>query len=175
MTSLVDAFAGVPDARKSQGGSYRLPHVLSAVLLARLCGCDSLRSMAAWMAASKEDLNERLGFGWHRTPRKSGLAAILKTVDTDALASVLTLTAKGGGDLVHADGKTLRGEGVCALSVFASTDRECLARIAFAPGKEADCLAAWLASGKARRRMVTGDAAHCQKKRSPRPPRASAT
>ena len=111
MKSIVEAFAGVPDARKSQGGSYKLAHVLSAVLLAKLCGCDSLREIAAWLEAACPKLNDELGFGWTRTPKKSGLSAILKTVSPQALAIALGATAKAGSGAIHADGKALRGEG----------------------------------------------------------------
>jgi len=165
MISISEAFAGVADSRKSQGGSYKLPHVLCAVLLAKLCGCGSLRQIEAWMAEHRGFLNEQLGFGWRRTPKKSGLSFILASVDPQELA--LRASAQGAQSApILADGKALRGEGALALSVFESATKECLARLPFTEGREPQTLIDWIESGAAGSRMVSADAAHAQKKPS---------
>lgn len=174
MASILEAFAGIKDTRKSQGGSYKLPCVLAAILLARLCGCSSLRDIAAWIEGAKPQLNEHLGFNWTRTPKKSGLSAILKTVCPHALAKALAEASRSTLAPIHADGKALRGEAAMALSIFDSLSQECLARVAFEEGREAECLAAWISSGAAGSRMVTADAAHIQKKLFKRPRTAAA-
>lgn len=169
MMSILDAFAGVKDTRKSQGGSYKLNHILTAILLAKLSGCTSLRSMAVWMSGAKDQLNSELNFGWTRTPKKSGLSAILKTVSPEALSEVLWATADRQKGAIHADGKALRGEAALALSIFDSVSHECLARVAFGAGHEVECLAHWIKAGQAKGQMITADAAHTQKKHLKQP------
>lgn len=161
---LIDSLKTIPDPRGLQGRSYRLHHVLALVVLAKLSGADSLRAIEAWGTARRIELNERLGFAWGRTPKKSALALILSHVDGAALAQALG-TADAAG-VVHADGKVLRGQAQGALSILSAAGSMCLARIAYGQGSQAQALREWIESGAAAGLTITADAAHAQKKRS---------
>lgn len=164
---LLNSLSKIHDPRSLQGRSYQLHHVLAVAILAKLCGADSLRATAEWAASRKAELNRRLGIGWTRTPKKSGIANILALVDGVQLAEAIS--SASGQQTLHADGKVLRGESIGALSILGAAGHLCLARVAYGPGQEAKALREWIESGAAAEALVTADAAHAQKKHS-KPP-----
>ena len=171
--TLIDVLASVQDCRSRQGRRFELRHVLAASILAMLCGARTLRAQEAWMQANRSRLNHRFGFGWASSPKKSGLATTLAGADPAQLAAAIgRLAGPAGAGQLACDGKVARGSKENFLSVFDGDSLLALDRIPFAQGQEGEALREWLASGAAKGRLVTADAAHFQKKLSTRPRRA---
>ena len=59
--SLFEVFAGLHDGRDARGIRYALTTILVFVVLAKLAGMDSLRAIAQWIKAHRNDLATWLG------------------------------------------------------------------------------------------------------------------
>lgn len=136
-------------------------------LLAKLCGATTLRGIEAWIGAHRRELNEALGQTWWKAPSPASLSILFRALDPQALDDALqSLGARAArSPQLCADGKCARGEGKMFFSIFDPQTEQALRRIPFGKGHEAKTFQEWLETGEAAQKMVSADAAHCQKKR----------
>jgi predicted transposase YbfD/YdcC len=113
--SLFEVFASLHDGRDARGIRYALTTILVFVVLAKLAGMDSLRAIAQWIKAHREELAAWLGLAQVRFPHATTLSRILgKAIDVVEFERVLgtffaTLPPCGSRIHLILDGKTLRG------------------------------------------------------------------
>lgn len=113
--SLFEVFAGLHDGRDARGIRYALTTILVFMVLAKLAGMDSLRAIAQWIKAHRNELATWLGLAQVRFPHATTLSRILgKAIDVvefERLIGTLFATLPKHGAQVHLilDGKTLRG------------------------------------------------------------------
>jgi predicted transposase YbfD/YdcC len=115
--SLLDAFATLPDPRRSASVVYPLPSLLALVVTAMLANQQSLLAIAEWAARQSEAVLAPLGLSAGRTPRQSTLQRLLARLDgpavSVALSAALADTAAAGtargSQGVAIDGKAQRG------------------------------------------------------------------
>ena len=117
-SSLLQAFATVPDPRRRQGTRYPLPAVLTLAVAAILANHLSLLAIAEWGADLPPALKHALGFPNASTPHVSTLQRLFRRLDPHALATVLRdyfdprvpdQVPPRGSQGVAIDGKALRG------------------------------------------------------------------
>ena len=89
ISSLVLAFASVPDRRSDQGQRHPLAAVLALVTIAQLSGAKTLRAIARWGRGQPPEVVRALGFRGTRTPAVSTLHDALKTLDGAAFEHLL--------------------------------------------------------------------------------------
>lgn len=113
--SLFEVFASLHDGRDARGIRYALTTILVLVVLAKLAGMDSLRAIAQWSKAHREELAAWLGLAQVRFPHATTLSRILgKAIDVtefERMVGTFFATLPERGSRVHLilDGKTLRG------------------------------------------------------------------
>jgi predicted transposase YbfD/YdcC len=128
--SLYRAFERVKDPRKKRGVRYRLPLILSLIVLGKLAGMKTVAAIAHWVRLRKDDLAEEFHLEDARFPCAATYSNILQEVElqevTEAIAGCLTKQAatfrcadepsrlchqngKQEKEHVALDGKTLRG------------------------------------------------------------------
>ena len=164
--TIVQALSLVDDSRSLRGRSYRLHFLLAACIAARSAGAQSLREISDWIDMNRQALRS-LGVLLTRTPKKSQLANIFAGLDLPSLCAALKASCLDSKrSQLAVDGKEARGSGESFFSVFDSETCEALARIPFGQGQEPQALLGLLRSGSLSGRMVSADAAHCQKKHS---------
>ncbi len=117
-STLLAAFATVPDPRRRQGTRFHLPAILALAVAAILSNHLSVLAIAEWGASQGRDLLQRLGFADGVTPHQSTLQRLFCKLDPDQLSSALTryfaTTTSGecrprGSQGVAIDGKAQRG------------------------------------------------------------------
>src|SRR5579884_3272639 len=114
-TSLLAAFAQVPDPRRAASVTYPLPAMLGLAVSAMLCANTSVLAMAEWGARQPAALLEQLGFPAGRIPRQSTVQRLFAKLDARAVATALQTcfdppTARERGEEgVAIDGKAQRG------------------------------------------------------------------
>jgi predicted transposase YbfD/YdcC len=116
LATLMEALEQVPDPRGQRGTRYGFVFLLTASVVAMLCGARSLLGLARWIRGADRQVLERLGLRpgarW-RAPADSTLGRVWRGVDADALddavgrwlSTVLDADAKP----VAFDGKVMRG------------------------------------------------------------------
>lgn len=113
--SLFELFAGLHDGRDARGVRYALTTILVYVVLAKLAGMDSLRAIAQWIKAHRDELGTWLGLAQMRFPHATTLSRILgKAIDVlefERVVGTFFATLPKQGSQVHLilDGKTIRG------------------------------------------------------------------
>jgi predicted transposase YbfD/YdcC len=113
--SLFEVFASLHDGRDARGIRYALTTILVFVVLAKLAGMDSLRAIAQWSKAHREELATWLGLAQVRCPHATTLSRILgKAIDVtefERVVGTFFATLPPCGVRVHLilDGKTIRG------------------------------------------------------------------
>ncbi len=121
-TTLLAAFAAVPDPRRRQGIRFALPALLALAVAAILSNHLSVLAIAEWGANQCHDVLVHLGFADGVTPHQSTLQRLFRKLDPDALSQALTryvtATTPGaapatplprGSQGVAIDGKAQRG------------------------------------------------------------------
>ena len=116
-TSLLAAFAAVPDPRRAASVTYPLPAVLALAVSALLCAQTSVLAMAEWGARQPASLLAHLGFAHGHTPCQSTLQRLFRKLDPGALTAALsaafapTVAPAGaqGSQGIAIDGKAQRG------------------------------------------------------------------
>jgi predicted transposase YbfD/YdcC len=109
--SILDA---VPDPRKRHGLRYELAFLLTCLLAALLCNCNSTEAVAQWCREHENLLREVFGARVFLTPSGSLYRKLLPRLDVQAIEAVLgrwmqaTLHA-AADEPIALDGKTLRG------------------------------------------------------------------
>jgi hypothetical protein len=178
---LLALLAEVPDPRRGQGQSYRLPHVLLFSILAIVTGGNSYRGIVTFIDVHRHRLNAMFGLKWRRAPAHTAVRYILKGLDPADVEAVFrrhaallqAACATPGQGTIALDGKTLRGSfdnfrdraAAQVLSAFATDTALVLAHIDIAEkSNEIPAAQTLLAElGVAAGAIVTLDALHCQK------------
>jgi predicted transposase YbfD/YdcC len=92
LSTLIQALEQVPDPRGRRGARYGWAFLLTASVLALLCGARSLLGLARWIRGADRQVLERLGLPpgarW-RAPADSTLGRAWQGVDADALDDAL--------------------------------------------------------------------------------------
>lgn len=112
--SLAAALAQLHDQRKPRGVRYALQPLLLLLALAKLAGEDRPSGVAQWVQERAALWRELLGLNWPRMPHASTWRRLwqggLAVAQAEAVASRWLRSLAGtDSELLHLDGKTLRG------------------------------------------------------------------
>jgi DDE_Tnp_1-associated len=114
LLSLFDVFATIPDPRSSHGLRYDLPFLLTCLVAAMLCNCDSTVAVAQWCREQRRLLARLFGPRRFLCPCDSLYRWLLPRLSAEHLEWALadwvraTLVA-ADDDPIALDGKTVRG------------------------------------------------------------------
>jgi predicted transposase YbfD/YdcC len=185
-STLLAAFATIPDPRRRQGTRFTLAAILALAVAAILSNHLSVLAIAEWGADQSRDLLHQLGFPHGTTPHQSTLQRLFRKLDPSHLTTALchhltrsdgTQARPRGSQGVAIDGKAQRGRlafdhtgcPVHALSAFCHEHGIILAQVPIEAG--ADKVEAELTVAPAlieridwQGRVFTGDALFCQRK-----------
>src|SRR5437868_15022028 len=89
LLSLYEAFAAVPDPRSRHGQRYDLPFLLTCLVAALLCGCDSLDAVGQWTQERRALLARHFGPRRHLTPTGSLYRRLLPRLSAAHLEAAL--------------------------------------------------------------------------------------
>jgi predicted transposase YbfD/YdcC len=133
LQTLQEAFTAIPDPRSRHGRRYTLAFLLTGLVAALLCNCNSLAAVSEWCADQKPLLAAVLGPLRHGTPTAALYRWVLARLVAEHVEWVLaswvqaTLQAAPTAPLV-ADGKTVRGAATAAgtphLLSFSTADTQ---------------------------------------------------
>jgi predicted transposase YbfD/YdcC len=172
--SLHDALACVPDPRSRHGQRYDLPFLLTCLVAALLCNCNSLEAVGQWCAEQHRLLRHVFGPRQHLTPSGSLYRWLLRRLSAAqlewALANWIQSTRPcPDTEAVALDGKVLCGAATDTepaphlLSVTTHQTHETLIQVPVSAKTNeipvAQDLLGWLVLHD---RVVTADALHCQ-------------
>lgn len=109
--TLWGALGEVPDRRGLQGQQYRLQSLLGISIGAMLAGANDLRAIFRWGRRLKPEALRLLGIEDGKAPCHATYHYVFKSLDADALATMLGKFALGDERARHIaiDGKTLKG------------------------------------------------------------------
>jgi predicted transposase YbfD/YdcC len=170
--SLAAVLGRVPDPRSRHGRRYELPFLLTCLVAAMLCGCNSLDAVGAWCQEHRRLLRRLFGARRHLTPTGSLYRRLLPRLSAASLEWALAgwmLTTRPVRDTepVALDGKVLCGAHTTTttapqlFSVVTHQSGETLCQVPIADkGHEiptAQALLGWLLLTH---RVVTADALH---------------
>lgn len=174
LQSLADVLARVPDPRSRHGRRYELPFLLTCLVAAMLCNCNSLEAVGDWCHEQRTLLRRVFGPQRHLTPTGSLYRWLLPRLSAAhlewALAGWVQATRpRPDAEAVAIDGKVVRGatEGndpaPHLLAAITHQTHETLAEVPVADKAGeipvAQALMGWLVLHD---RVVTADALHCQ-------------
>lgn len=174
LRSLTDVLATIPDPRSCHGKRYDLPLLLTCLVAALLCGCNSMEAVGAWCRTEQPLLRRLFGRRQHLTPTGSLYRRLLPRLDAAHLewalsGWILTTRARTDREAVALDGKVLCGAGETGapaphlLSVSTHETKETLIQLRIADKTNeipvAQAVLPWLLLNG---RVVTADALHCQ-------------
>ncbi len=174
LTSLTAVFTHLPDPRYRRGRRYSLPFLLTCLVAALLCNCNSTQAFEQWCREQQELLRRVFGPLHHLTPSGSLYRRLLPRLPVDylewALAGWVRATRPPGeSEPVALDGKTLRGAATTVqaaphlLSIYTHTTQEVLVQVRVgAKTNEIPVAQALLPLLCWRGRIVTADALHTQ-------------
>lgn len=114
LLSLYQAFGAVPDPRSRHGQCYDLPYLLTCLVAALLCHCNSLEAVGEWCRDQHLLLRRLFGPRDFYTPTGSLYRRLLPRLSVDHLELVLAAWVRASRpakdeEAVALDGKTLRG------------------------------------------------------------------
>lgn len=114
LVSLYQAFAVVPDPRSRHGLRYDLAYLLTCLVAALLCNCNSTEAVGQWCHDHETLLRVYLGPRDFSTPTGSLYRRLLPRLDAQAIEVVLAAWVLSSRPLmdeeaVALDGKTVRG------------------------------------------------------------------
>jgi hypothetical protein len=174
--NLLAFLAGVPDPRSRHGRRHPLAAMLAHACCAVLCGCRGIAPIAQWGRDQPIEFMHRLGYT--RRPASFGaFQALFARLDAAAFEAAIArwvdhLLGPRAGDLraVALDGKAARGSGTAeapAVHLLAMLDQQtgCVLAQARVPAdtNEHKAALALLRAMVLRGRVITGDAAFCQR------------
>lgn len=139
--SLVEMLEAIPDPRGKHGLRYDLPFLLTCLITALLCNCNSTEAVGQWCHEHKALLREIFGPRLFLTPSGSLYRWLLPQIDTRNFEEVLSTWIRATSqasptDPLAVDGKTVRGartaEGDAPhlLSCFTHQSKEVWAQLA---------------------------------------------
>jgi predicted transposase YbfD/YdcC len=114
LLSIHEVFAAVPDPRGRQGLRYDLPFILTCLVAALLCNCNSSEAVGQWCREHRDLLRQLFGPRRFLSPCGGLYRWLLPHLSGEALERVLgawvqaTLVATAD-DPIALDGKTVRG------------------------------------------------------------------
>lgn len=174
LRSLADVLATIPDPRSRHGMRYDLPMLLTCLVAALLCGCNSMEAVGQWCRTEQPLLRRLFGRRRHLTPTGSLYRWLLPRLDAAHLewalsGWILTTRTRKDREAVALDGKVVCGAGETLataphlLSVSTHDTRETLIQLRIADKTNeipvAQAVLPWLLLNG---RVVTADALHCQ-------------
>jgi predicted transposase YbfD/YdcC len=171
---LPEVFARIPDPRARRGRRYDLPFLLTCLVAALLCGCDSLDAVGEWCKHHRRLLRRYFGPRRHLTPTGSLYRRLLPRLSATQLEAALAAWVQGSLDApaeeaLALDGKTVRGAtngGMAAphlLSVSTHESGETLVQVRVAEKtNEIPVARALLPALPLAGRVLTADALHTQ-------------
>lgn len=114
LATLPAVFASVPDPRSRHGQRYDLPFLLTCLVAALLCGCDSLDAVGQWTHDRRTLLKRHCGPRRHLTPTGSLYRRLLPRLSAAHLEAALAAWVRQTRPLcdrepVAFDGKVVRG------------------------------------------------------------------
>ena len=173
--SLWEVLSGVPDPRDASGRRHPLPAVLTLTSVAILSGARSLYAIAQFGRDRGKEFAAALGFTRERTPCCTMLHYLFKELDQASFEAAIRSWARGrcasaDWEAVHIDGKELRGTrghevpGVRLLAAYAHEARAVLDQVPVdAKTNEHKTALELLDLVPVKGKLVTGDAAFCQR------------
>ena len=114
LLSLYEAFAAVPDPRSRHGQRYDLPYLLTCLVAALLCNCNSLEAVGQWCHDQPLLLRRLFGPRDFYTPTGSLYRRLLPRLSVGHIELVLAAWVQASRpeqdeEAVALDGKTVRG------------------------------------------------------------------
>lgn len=171
---LPAVFATIPDPRARRGRRYDLPFLLTCLVAALLCGCDSLDAVGEWCLHHRRLLRRYFGPRRHLTPTGSLYRRLLPRLSAAHLEAALAAWVQGSLDApadeaLALDGKTVRGAATAGqaaphlLSVSTHESGETLVQVRVAEKtNEIPVARALLPALPLAGRVLTADALHTQ-------------
>lgn len=173
--SLWEAFAEVPDPRDPSGRRHPLQAVLTLCAVATLSGARSLYAIAQFGRDRGREFAAALGFTRDVPPCCTTLFNLFRDLDREAFEAAARRWARGrcassGWEAMHVDGKALRGTqghevpGVRVLAAYAHEAKVVLGQVPVdAKTNEHKTALELLDLIPVKGKLVTGDAAFCQR------------
>ena len=174
LRDLPAVFAAVPDPRGRQGRRYDLPFLLTCLVAALLCNCNSLAAVGQWCQEHQALLARHFPQQRFHTPSGALFRWLLPRLSVAELEWALAAWVRATRPVrdrepLAFDGKVVRGAGTAdqpaphVLSVSTHTTQETLVQVRVADKTNAipvaQALLPWL---PLRGRVVTADALHTQ-------------
>lgn len=166
------ALGEVPDRRGLQGQQYKLQSLLGIAIGAMLAGANDLRAIFRWGRRLKPEALRLLGIEDGKAPCHATYHYVFKSLDGDALATVLGKFALGDarGRHIAIDGKTLKGsrrldaKALHVLSAFATDLGAVVGDLVVEPDQnEIVAAMALIKELPLDGAIITGDAIFCQR------------
>src|SRR5215468_10281464 len=88
--TLVEMLEAIPDPRGKHGLRYDLPFLLTCLIAALLCNCNSTKAVSQWCREQKELLREIFGPRLFLTPSGSLYRWLLPQMDIQSFEEVLS-------------------------------------------------------------------------------------
>jgi predicted transposase YbfD/YdcC len=174
LRTLPAAFAAIPDPRKRRGQRYDLPFLLTCLVAALLCNCNSLEAVGQWCTLHRPLLARHFGPRRHLSPTGSLYRRLLPRLSPAHVEAALAAWVRATRPLrdrepLALDGKTVRGAGSATqpaphlLSVSTHQTHETLVQVRVDDHtNEIPVAQALLPHLPLRGRVVTADALHTQ-------------
>src|SRR5947199_10854222 len=114
LLSLYEAFGAVPDPRSRHGQRYDLPYLLTCLVAALMCNCNSLEAVGQWCRDHQLLLRRLFGPRDFYTPTGSLYRRLLPRLSVDHIGFVLatwvnTSRPRDDEEAVGLAGKTVSG------------------------------------------------------------------
>lgn len=114
LRSLLAVFATIVDPRSKQGHRYDLPYLLTCLVAALLCNCDSTLAVGQWCRDQRDLLEQLFGPRRFLCPSDSLYRRLLPCLSAEqlewAIADWVRATLQAAPDEpIALDGKTIRG------------------------------------------------------------------
>ncbi len=179
--TLVEMLEAIPDPRGKHGLRYDLPYLLTCLIAALLCNCQSTEAVSQWCREHLDLLQDLFGPRLFFTPSGSLYRWLLPQINAEAVERVLSTWVRATSlasatDPLAVDGKTVRGARTAErdaphlLSCFTHQSKEVWAELAVGEKTneipEARKLLPTLPIGG---RVSTFDALHSHRQRLPTP------